>query len=77
MDQQDWDRALREADRLVTLVGSAEDWRDRGLLYRAIGADAAALRDIQRYIELSPGAAEDEGTRELIAELARQPERLH
>ncbi|MEZ5441046.1 MAG: tetratricopeptide repeat protein [Lysobacterales bacterium] len=77
VDQQDWDRALRVADRLVTLVGSAEDWRDRGLLYRAIGADAAALHDFQRYIELSPGAAEDEGTRELIAELARQPERLH
>lgn len=70
VDREDWDRALRVADRLVTLKGSAEDFRDRGLLYRAVGAEAAALRDLRRYLELMPAAGEDEATRGLLAELS-------
>lgn len=77
VEQEDWDRALRVADRLVSLVGGAEEWRDRGLLYRVIGAEAAALRDLRQYLELQPEAREDDGTRRLLAELSRRPERLH
>lgn len=77
VDREDWDRALRVADRLVTLKGSAEDFRDRGLLYRAVGAEAAALRDLRRYLELMPAAGEDEATRGLLAELSSRRDRMH
>ncbi len=77
VDREDWDRALRVADRLVTLQGSAEDFRDRGLLYRAVGAEAAALRDMRRYLELMPAAGEDEATRGLLTELSSRRDRMH
>lgn len=77
VDREDWDRALRVADRLVTLQADAENYRDRGLLYRAVGAEGAALRDLRRYLELMPAAGEDEATRGLLTELARRPERLN
>ncbi len=77
VDREDWDRALRVADRLVILQGSAEDFRDRGLLYRAVGAEAAALRDMRRYLELMPAAGEDEATRGLLTELSSRRDRMH
>jgi regulator of sirC expression with transglutaminase-like and TPR domain len=77
VDREDWDRALRVSDRLVSLQANAENFRDRGLLYRAVGAEGAALRDLRRYLELMPAAGEDEATRGLLTELARRPERLN
>ncbi len=76
-EQQSWDKALRVADRLVVLNAEAADYRDRGLLYRAVGADNAAARDLSQYLQMEPESEAEESARELLTELAARSHRVH
>ena len=52
---QDVDRALRVVDLLVRIQpGSAEDLRDRGILYAALDCYGLAARDLESYLSLAP-----------------------
>jgi regulator of sirC expression with transglutaminase-like and TPR domain len=65
-------RLLVVFDRLIDLLPSAaEERRDRGLLFGRLGAPDAALADLQRYLELSPRAADANEIRQWIAQLQR------
>jgi regulator of sirC expression with transglutaminase-like and TPR domain len=58
---QDIDRALRVVDLIVRIQpGSAEDLRDRGILYAALDCYALGARDIESYLALAPGAKDAE-----------------
>lgn len=76
-EKQIWDKALRVADRLVVLNAEAADFRDRGLLYRAVGAETAAVRDLGRFLEMDADGADNDGAHELMAELAARARRVH
>jgi regulator of sirC expression with transglutaminase-like and TPR domain len=55
--QQDLERALRIANRLVQLSAAAPaELRDRGLLYLDIGAKHAARQDLNEYLKRDPEA---------------------
>lgn len=56
-----FDKALRVADRLVTLEPqNAEEVRDRGLYYRELGAHAQGAQDLRNYLQREPEAADEE-----------------
>ena len=62
-------RLLVVFDRLIDLLpGSAEERRDRGLLFARLGAPAAAISDLERYLELAPGAADTPQVERWIAQ---------
>jgi regulator of sirC expression with transglutaminase-like and TPR domain len=75
---QDTLRALRVVDLIVRIQpGSAEDLRDRGILYAALDCYGLAARDLESYLALAPGArdAEDLGAR--LAVLRHKAARLN
>jgi len=75
---QDKDRALRVVELLVRLQpGSAEDLRDRGVLYAALDCYAVAARDLESYLALAPGAKDAEDLRARVALLRQQAARLN
>ncbi len=75
---QDRERALRVVELLVRILpGSAEDLRDRGLLYAALDCYALAARDLERYLSLAPRAKDAEETAARAALLRQQAARLN
>jgi len=65
-------RLLVVFDRLIDLLPSAaEERRDRGLLFGRLGAPDAALADLERYLELSPEAADANEVRQWIVQMQR------
>jgi regulator of sirC expression with transglutaminase-like and TPR domain len=75
---EDKDRALRVVDLLVRIQpGSAEDLRDRGVLYAALDCYGLAARDLESYLALAPQARDAEELRSRVAELRRQAARLN
>jgi len=54
---------------LVADPSSANEWRDRGLLYREIEAYRAALTDLTRYVDLVPNTADVSAIRHMVVEL--------
>lgn len=72
-------KALRCADRIVLLDPQPADIRDRGLLYHSLGADAAARRDLERYLSLQREADGErhEQVEATLRELQMRPTRLH
>ncbi len=75
---QEKERALRVVDLLVRMQPrSAEDVRDRGILYAALDCYELAARDLESYLALIPTAkdAEDLGAR--IALLRHKAARLN
>jgi regulator of sirC expression with transglutaminase-like and TPR domain len=65
----DMARLLVVFDRLIDLLPrSAEERRDRGLLFARLGAPAAAVADLERYLELVPGAADAPQVQRWIAQ---------
>jgi regulator of sirC expression with transglutaminase-like and TPR domain len=65
----DMARLLVVFDRLIDLLpGSAEERRDRGLLFARLGAPAAAVADLEHYLELAPGAADTPQVERWIAQ---------
>ena len=76
--EQDKQRALRVVDLLVRMQpGSAEDLRDRGVLYAALDCYGFAARDLESYLSLAPGAKDAEELAARAAMLRQQAARLN
>ncbi len=75
---QDKDRALRVVDLLVRIQpGSAEDLRDRGVLYAALDCYGLAARDLESYMSLAPAAKDREDLAARVALLRQKAARLN
>ena len=75
---QNLDRALRVVDLIVRIQpGSAEDLRDRGVLYAALDCYGLAARDLESYLALAPQARDAEDLAARVAQLKQQAARLN
>jgi regulator of sirC expression with transglutaminase-like and TPR domain len=75
---QDVDRALRVVDLIVRIQpGSAEDLRDRGVLYASLDCYGLAARDIESYLALAPQAKDTEDLAARVADLRHKASRLN
>jgi regulator of sirC expression with transglutaminase-like and TPR domain len=73
-----FDKAVRCADRIVTLDPQAiDEVRERGLLYLRLGQHRAATVDLQRYLALAPHAEDREEIADQLAVAVSHPLRLH
>jgi len=71
-------RALRVVDLLITLSpDSAEDLRDRGVLYASLDCYARAATDLESYLALSPRTKDAEELAARVAELKFKAARLN
>ena len=78
LERADWERVARTADRLVKITPeAAEAWRDRGLAYREIGHAQGAREDLARYLQMQPGADDEEAVRAALVEVSGQRSRLN
>jgi len=72
VEQDDWERAVRCADRILKLSPTnAEALRDRGLGYLRLGHAHGARQDLARYLQLNPGAPDRDSLRERLVDLSR------
>jgi regulator of sirC expression with transglutaminase-like and TPR domain len=70
---QDYPRALNVLDRLVELEpASAEERRERGLVYAAMDCYGLAVADIEKSLELAPAGPEADPLRARLLELRRK-----
>lgn len=70
-EQQNWEKALRCADRLITQnLGQAEDRRDRGMFYLRVGLGPRAVEDLRFYLEKAPEAGDAAEVRDALIEAA-------
>ena len=78
VDQDDWERVARSADRLLKLApGLGEEVRDRGLAYLKLGHIAGARADLARYLLVQPEAPDVEAIRSLLIEATGKAKRLN
>jgi regulator of sirC expression with transglutaminase-like and TPR domain len=78
LTKNDWAKGLAVMDRLMILdPGSAEDLRDRGMIYSKMECFKQALEDLQSYLQLAPGARDAQEVREQIGDLAKQVAQIH
>ena len=78
VEQNDWDRVARSADRLLKLAPSlGEEVRDRGLAYLKLGHIAGARDDLARYLAVQPEAPDVEAIRALLIEATSRAQRLN
>ncbi|HKC11301.1 MAG TPA: transglutaminase-like domain-containing protein [Vicinamibacteria bacterium] len=74
----DHPRALGAVELLLTVnPGSAEDVRDRGVLYAALDCYGLAVRDLEAFLTLVPRAPEASEVRDQLADLRRRAARLN
>jgi regulator of sirC expression with transglutaminase-like and TPR domain len=75
---EDEPRTLAVVDLLLRVQpDSLEDLRDRGLLHASLDCYAAAVRDLEAYLERAPGAPEAQSILEQVADLRRLASRLN
>jgi regulator of sirC expression with transglutaminase-like and TPR domain len=75
---QDADRALRVVDLIVRIQpGSAEDLRDRGVLYASLDCYGLAARDLESYLALAPQAKDADDLAARVAGLRHRASRLN
>jgi len=73
LNARDDARALRAVERIILVQPSAlEEVRDRGMLLARTGRGVEALIDLERYLDLAPGAPDATRVRMLIDELAKE-----
>lgn len=78
LEQRDWERVARSADRLLKLSpGTAEAVRDRGLAYRELGYAKGAREDLARYLQMLPEAEDGDSVRAALVDLSGLPARLN
>jgi len=78
LKQHNWAKGLAVVDRLMILdPGSAQDLRDRGMIYSKMECFRQALEDLQSYLQLAPGARDAQEVREQISDLAKQVAQIH
>lgn len=76
-EDERWERLLGIQERLVILLpDSAEEVRDRGLIFAQLEYVRPAIADLHRYLSEMPGAEDAAGIREHIATLESQT-KLH
>ncbi len=74
----EFDKALSVVERVLSIVpDSAEDLRDRGLIYQRLECVHAALEDLRNYFDREPDAADAVDIRARIIELQGQASTLH
>lgn len=67
-------RAMVVCDRLCEVSDAPFHFRDRGVHALALGAVAAAVEDLESYLELAPEAADHDHVEELLAKASmREP----
>lgn len=72
VESGDATRTLACIDRILLLVpNAATELRDRGLLYRQLECFGAALRDLERYLQLAPRGEGAEAVRAILPALQR------
>ena len=78
LEREDWERVARTADRLLKIAPeTAEAWRDRGLAYRELGYSKGAREDLARYLQVVPGAGDEEAIRAVLIEVSGVRSRLN
>lgn len=78
LEQGDWERVARSADRLLKLSpDTAEALRDRGLAYRELGYTKGAREDLARYLQLLPEADDLETIRASLIDLGTTRTRVN
>ena len=71
-------KTLAVLDRLLILDPvSAEDTRDRGVIYTRLECYGQAKEDFESYLRLAPDAADAGAVRERLIEVAKQTVRIH
>jgi regulator of sirC expression with transglutaminase-like and TPR domain len=74
----EWLKTLAVLDRMLILEpGSADDTRDRGVIYTRLDCFNQAKEDFERYLRLAPGAKDAAVIREQIADLAKRVVLVH
>lgn len=77
-EREQWDKALRCSDRLLTLdAHQPAEYRDRGNYYRALGHLRAAREDLRRYLALMPQAEDADAIGIALSELGTTLPRLN
>lgn len=77
-EQEAWDKAVRCADRLVSLDPlQVEEVRDRGLLYLKLEHGAAAARDLAQYLAQKPDAEDATTVRGALIDAQPFQRRMH
>ena len=77
-ENHQWDRAARSADRLLKLAPEHDEaLRDRGLAYLKLDYLAGARRDLGRYVQRNPDAADAQALRGTLVDLGGPRTRLH
>ena len=78
LQQEDWERVARTSDRLLKIQPeAAEAWRDRGRAYRELGHANGAREDLSRYLQMQPGAEDEDAVRALLVEVSGRRSRLN
>lgn len=77
VEREEFERALRCADRIVWLDNGIEEVRERGLLYARVGHRQAASADLRRYLDTAPQAEDGERIHQILIELNARRERLN
>jgi regulator of sirC expression with transglutaminase-like and TPR domain len=73
VERHDSERALSCTDRILLLQpDSPRELRDRGLLYQRLECFGAAIRDLERSLQLAPDDDAAEVVRSLLPDLQRQ-----
>ena len=68
-EQEDWPRAVRCADRVLTLLPDNPDaLRDRGIGYHRLGHVLGAREDLGRYLMLNPDADDALQVRDMLVD---------
>jgi regulator of sirC expression with transglutaminase-like and TPR domain len=69
-DEDDLELAIETVNLLLLInPNSAEEYRDRGLIYQQLEAFRASLADLTHYLELAPKANDAQLVRNMISEL--------
>lgn len=72
MEKDDLERALRCADRLLTVDADlAMEYRERAKLYQALGYNKGVVADLTRYLKLAPNADDAQGVHQLLVDAQR------
>ncbi len=78
LGRDEYEAALACCDRVLLLApDTALELRDRGLLYQRLECFAAALTDLERFLELAPGQESAAAIRALLPNLREQVQQIH
>ena len=78
VEREEFERALRCADRIVWLdPHDSDEIRERGLLYARVGHLPAASADLRRYLAERPQAEDSDRIRQILIELGSRGGRLN